>query len=69
MGLRDIFTGMLNGPRGQRQPSSSGSGGGSGGGMRRLMVAFLGLLAYKALKGSGGQPADPGSALSPRRWL
>jgi hypothetical protein len=41
MGLRDIFTGMLNGPRGQRQPRSSGSGGG----MRRIMMALLGLLA------------------------
>jgi hypothetical protein len=47
MGLRDIFTGMLNGPRGQRQPRSSGSGSG----MRRIMMALLGLLAYKALKG------------------
>jgi hypothetical protein len=44
MGLRDIFNGMQNGPRGQRQPSISGSGGG----MSRIMMALLGLLAYKA---------------------
>ena len=28
MGLADILTGMMNGPRGQRQPSSGGGGGG-----------------------------------------
>jgi hypothetical protein len=70
MGLRDIFNGMLNGPRGQRQPSSSGSGGG----MSRIMMALLGLLAYKAFKGSGSQaaPTDPGNSdpsAPPRRWL
>jgi hypothetical protein len=47
MGLADILTGMMNGPRGQRQPSS----GGSGGGMSPIMMALLGLLAYKAFKG------------------
>ena len=52
MGLQDILTGMMNGPRGQRQPSSGSS---SGGGMSPLMMALLGLLAYKAFKGSGGQ--------------
>jgi len=56
MGLLDILQGMQNGPRGQRQPSSSGSGGG----MSPVMMALLGLLAYKALKGSGGQAATPG---------
>jgi uncharacterized protein YidB (DUF937 family) len=55
MGLLDILNGMQNGPRGQRQPSS----GGSGGGMSPIMMALLGLLAYKALKGSGGQAAAP----------
>jgi len=56
MGLADILTGMMNGPRGQRQPSS----GGGGGGMSPIMMALLGLLAYKALKGRGGQAASPG---------
>jgi uncharacterized protein YidB (DUF937 family) len=53
MGLQDILTGMMNGPRGQPQPSSGGSS--SGGGMSPLVMALLGLLAYKAFKGSGGQ--------------
>src|SRR6516165_2272560 len=59
MGLADILTGMMNGPRGQRQPSSGGGGGG-GGGMSPIMMALLGLLAYKALKGRGGQTAPSG---------
>ena len=58
MGLRDILTGMQNGPRGQRPPTS----GGSGGGMSPIVLALLGLLAYKALKGRGGQTANPGGA-------
>src|SRR5262249_51543681 len=41
---------------GQRQPSS----GGGGGGMSPIMMALLGLLAYKALKGRGGQTAPSG---------
>ena len=72
MGLRDIIQGMTNGPRGQRQPSSSGSGGG----MSRIMMALLALFAYKAFKGSGGQatPMDLGSPPDDsnpprRRWL
>jgi len=48
MGLADVLTGMMNGPRGQRQPSSGG-----GGGMSPIMMALLGLLAYKAFKGAG----------------
>jgi len=58
MGLLDILNGMQNGPRGQRQPSPSGGGGG----MSPIMMALLGLLAYKALKGRSGQtaPAGPG---------
>jgi uncharacterized protein YidB (DUF937 family) len=56
MGLADILTGMMHGPRGQRQPTS----GGSGGGMSPIMMALLGLLAYKALKGRSGQAAYPG---------
>ena len=55
MGLADILTGMMNGPRGQRQPSSGG-----GGGMSPIMMALLGLLAYKAFKGRGGQAAPSG---------
>jgi uncharacterized protein YidB (DUF937 family) len=57
MGLRDILTGMQNGPHGQRQPTS----GGGGGGMSPLVIALLGLLAYKAFKGRGGQTADAGA--------
>ena len=56
MGLAEILTGMMHGPRGQRQPTS----GGSGGGMSPLMMALLGLLAYKAFKGRGGQTAPSG---------
>jgi uncharacterized protein YidB (DUF937 family) len=55
MGLRDVLIGIQNGPRGARQPSSSG-----GGGVSPLVLALLGLLAYKAFKGRGGQtPAAP----------
>ena len=57
MGLLDIINGMQNGPRGQSQPSSNSSG--KGGGMSPIMMALLGLLAYKAVKGRGGQPAAP----------
>jgi hypothetical protein len=70
MGLRDIFRGMKNGPRGQRQATSSG------GGMSRIMMALLALLAYKTFKGSSGQatPTDSGSPPDDpnpprRRWL
>jgi uncharacterized protein YidB (DUF937 family) len=63
MGLLDILNGMQHGPRGQPQPSGSGGTSGSGGGgMSPLMLALLGLLAYKALKGSGGQAPAPGGA-------
>jgi uncharacterized protein YidB (DUF937 family) len=62
MGLMDIVNGVLNGPRGQRQPSTrEGSGG-----MSPMMMALLALLAYKALKGRSGSghasaPQQPGS--------
>ena len=49
MGLRDVLTGIQNGPRGARQPSSGG------GGISPLVLALLGLLAYKAFKGRGAQ--------------
>jgi hypothetical protein len=55
MGLADILTGMMHGPRGQRQPTS----GGSSGGMSPIMMALLGLLAYKAFKGRGSQGPNP----------
>src|SRR5215472_14462466 len=61
MGLSDILTGVLNGPRGQPQPSS----GGSGGGMSPMLMALLGLLAYKALQGRGGQAPAPAGGTAP----
>ena len=59
MGLMDILNGMQNGPRGQRQPTGSAPPE-SGGGISPIMMALLGLLAYKAVKHIGGQPAAPG---------
>jgi uncharacterized protein YidB (DUF937 family) len=50
MGLMDILNGMQNGPRGARQPAPTGSG---SGGMSPMMMALLGMLAYKAIKGGG----------------
>ena len=61
MGLTDILTGMMHGPRGQRQPGSSGGGGG----MSPLMMALLGLLAYKAFKGRSHQGPNPGATERP----
>ena len=58
MGLMDILNGMQNGPRGQRQPTPPGKG---GGGMSPIMMALLGLLAYKAMKGFGGSGAPAGA--------
>jgi len=59
MGLLDVLNGMQNGPRGQRVPSTGGSGG-----LSPVMMAILGLLAYKTVKSlTGGQgSAGPGSA-------
>jgi hypothetical protein len=71
MGLRDVLNGMMNGPRGQHQPST----GGKAKGVPRIIWALLGLLAYKAFKGNGGQaaPTDSGNPPDPnpprRRWL
>jgi uncharacterized protein YidB (DUF937 family) len=62
MGLQDILTGMLNGPRGQRQPTGNAP---SSGGMSPITMALLGLLAYKAAKHFGGQPAAPGGQARP----
>lgn len=47
MGLLDVLTGMRNGPRG-----------GSGGGMSPIVMALLGLLAYKTVKGSSAPPSS-----------
>jgi uncharacterized protein YidB (DUF937 family) len=57
MGWREILNGMLNGPRGHRQPTKDAAGGG----MSPIMMALLGYLAYKAFKGTtGGQsPITP----------
>lgn len=73
MGLLDILNGMQNGPGGARAGAPAPS---SSGGMSPMMMALLGLLAYKAIKGGGlenilrgatggGQPqapAQPGNA-------
>jgi uncharacterized protein YidB (DUF937 family) len=54
MGLLDILTGMQNGPHGnQSQPGQKS------GGMSPLMMALLGLLAYKAVKGTGASRPAP----------
>jgi uncharacterized protein YidB (DUF937 family) len=53
MGLMDILNGMQNGPRGQPQPAPPAGTGTGGGGMSPMMMALLGLLAYKAIKGGG----------------
>ena len=59
MGLMDILNGMQNGPRGQSQPPTGSAP--ESGGMSPIMMALLGLLAYKAVKHVGGQPAGPGA--------
>jgi uncharacterized protein YidB (DUF937 family) len=57
MGLMDVLNGMQNGPHGRPAP---GTGTTSSGGMSPIMMAILGLLAYKAIKSfSGGQPSAP----------
>ena len=63
MGLMDILNGMQNGPRGQRDAAPSG-----GGGMPTWMMALLGLLAYKAVKGGGlGNMLGGGQAQAPNQ--
>jgi uncharacterized protein YidB (DUF937 family) len=54
MGLLDILTGMQNGPHGNQSQAGQKSGG-----MSPLMMALLGLLAYKAVKGMGGDRPAP----------
>jgi uncharacterized protein YidB (DUF937 family) len=60
MGLLDILNGMMNGPRGQSQPSGE-----SGGGMSPVTMALMGLLAYKAVKSLTGASAAAQPAASP----
>jgi uncharacterized protein YidB (DUF937 family) len=63
MGLMDILNGMQNGPRGQRQPAPPGT---QSGGMSPIMMALLGLLAYKAMQGGGlGNILGGGTAPTP----
>lgn len=67
MGLMDVLTGMSNGPGGGLAGSL---GGGGRGGMSPIVMAALGLLAYKAVKGMrapqqpAGQPSAPPSRSS-----
>jgi len=61
MGLMDILNGMQNGPRGKQLPKQNTGGGG----MSPLMMALLALLAYKAFKGKGAQPAAPDKRIPP----
>jgi uncharacterized protein YidB (DUF937 family) len=67
MGLMDILNGMQNGPRGAPTPTPPGQKGH----MSPMMMALLGLLAYKALKSGGiiggGQtkPAAPSAPTPP----
>jgi uncharacterized protein YidB (DUF937 family) len=63
MGLMDILNGMQNGPRGQSPTSSPGS---TSGGLSPMMMALLGVLAFKAFKSFGGaQPAGGGAGGQP----
>jgi uncharacterized protein YidB (DUF937 family) len=62
MGLMDVLNGMQNGPRGARTPAATdGQPGATAtkGGLSPLMMAVLGLIAYKAIRsvtGGGSQP-------------
>ena len=51
MGLLDVINGMQHGPRGPSDPNAKSSG------MSPITMAILALLAYKAVKHLGGQPA------------
>jgi uncharacterized protein YidB (DUF937 family) len=65
MGLMDVLNGMQNGPRGARTPAPANS---SGGGMSPIMMALLGLLAFKALKSvTGGSKPAAAPAAPPAR--
>jgi uncharacterized protein YidB (DUF937 family) len=62
MGLLDVLNGMQNGPRGQQQPAPQGGSRG----MSPWMMALLGMLAYKAIKGGGlGNMLGGGQSTAP----
>jgi hypothetical protein len=70
MGFRDVLNGMMNGPGGQRQPSTRRNTKG----VPRIIWALLGVLAYKAFKGDDGRAIPPNGEPQnpnppPRRWL
>jgi uncharacterized protein YidB (DUF937 family) len=67
MGLMDVLNGMQNGPRGGTSPPASTPQGKESGGMSPMMMALLGLLAFKAFKGltGGGKPAAKAPAPAP----
>jgi uncharacterized protein YidB (DUF937 family) len=67
MGLMDVLNGMQNGPRGARPPANTTASG--KGGMSPIMMAILGLIAYKAMKGLSGssQPAPAPAPAPPAR--
>ena len=56
MGLRDILTGMQNGPRGQRPPTSGGSGGGIYPFEGRLAHQTLGMLLTRRMERARARP-------------
>jgi uncharacterized protein YidB (DUF937 family) len=66
----DVLTGMSNGPRGGLGGGFGGGGFGGGGhsGMSPIVMAALGLLAYKAVKGMGAahQPTAQPTAMQPQ---
>jgi uncharacterized protein YidB (DUF937 family) len=64
MGLMDVLNGMQNGPRGARAPANTNTSTGSGG-MSPIMMALLGLLAFKALKSLGGSKPAPAPQPAP----
>ena len=62
MGLLDVLNGMQNGPNGPRTSTPSQSSGGSS--LSPMMMAILGLLAFKAVKHittGGGAATAPAS--------
>src|SRR5580704_1217278 len=64
MGLMDVLNGMQNGPRGARAPANTNTSASSGG-MSPIMMALLGLLAFKALKSLGGSKPAPAPQPAP----